>query len=871
MERIRNTKEDPQDPSWFPWPDKAACILDILRHLPRSLFSDSQVDIIRWGLAMFGIDDVPSVSWMRALNADMQDRYGIKTIRHEGALGHVYYTNSLADIIAQEMANPRVRPHLHHFPEDSGPELGEAWQASRWLHEMDASLLSPMICIGNQDFYTYEPATLSDGTLCVPLRWFTRTRQSHNSRPAPEYFARACRLEAIRAADADGAGGYVVHNYDIFEVPASQFSLSLPTMAAVHAASGLPSPYVIIGACRTQVLTNRHAIDRAAPGEVNARGRGICPWTHTDPAVGNRWRAKARGHRVVTFMMWLYCDDTSGNLSKKWNKHNSFLFTPAGLPRAMAQKEYNVHFLATSNIAPPLEMLDGIADQLNEGQENGIWAWDCETLEMVLVIPMVLAFLGDNPMQSEIACHIGLRGKFFCRCCWVKGKDADDDPGAPSREHESGSRAPSPDAASDGQSVTSSNANSESGAPGPGKKSRRKREETMQELVDRARRFLGPITLRSKDESEAALKSIFENAITVGQMTEVKKQKTAHGLKDTFQEHFIDRVAALSKKFRGSRAEKQIAVNKLVDTFPENTVSPVWRIKTFDPHRDTPVEILHVVLLGFVKYFWRDVIARVKDDKKALLITRLNSVDVSGLGVSPLAGRTLVQYAGSLTGRDFRVVAQAAPFVIYDLVPQECYATWLALCRLVPLIWQPQITDLEPHLAAMQDAIDHFLNCTARWTPRWFNKPKFHIIRHLPDHVRRFGPAILFATEAFESFNAVIRSQSVHSNRHAPSRDLAIGFSNCNRVRHLLSGGYFLPRERQEPPPSGLVARQRRSLVRPPPYSDGVADWKTAGPHPVGLVRGSSSHQRILRHYLGMGPNVGEGEHGMPPACFCIK
>lgn len=35
----------------------------------------------------------------------------------------------------------------------------------------------------------------------------------------------------------------------------------------------------------------------------------------------------------------------------------------------------------------------------------------------------VLALLGDNPMQSEFACHAGLRAKFFCRICMVKGKD----------------------------------------------------------------------------------------------------------------------------------------------------------------------------------------------------------------------------------------------------------------------------------------------------------------------------------------------------------------------------------------------------------------------------------------------------------------
>jgi hypothetical protein len=61
--------------------------------------------------------------------------------------------------------------------------------------------------------------------------------------------------------------------------------------------------------------------------------------------------------------MWLYCDDTSGNSSKKWNKHNSFLFTPAGLPREHVHWEHNIHFLCTSNLALPLEMLDEIVHQ----------------------------------------------------------------------------------------------------------------------------------------------------------------------------------------------------------------------------------------------------------------------------------------------------------------------------------------------------------------------------------------------------------------------------------------------------------------------------------------------------------------------------
>jgi hypothetical protein len=87
-------------------------------------------------------------------------------------------------------------------------------------------------------------------------------------------------------------------------------------------------------------------------------------WRHTNPVLGNHWRVLAKGHRTLALPLWLYCDDTSGNMSKKWNEHNSFLFTLAGLPRDHCAKEYNVHFLCTSNLAPPLEMMDSVVSQI---------------------------------------------------------------------------------------------------------------------------------------------------------------------------------------------------------------------------------------------------------------------------------------------------------------------------------------------------------------------------------------------------------------------------------------------------------------------------------------------------------------------------
>ena len=199
--------------------------------------------------------------------------------------------------------------------------------------------------------------------------------------------------------------------------------------------------------------------------------------------------------------------------------------------------------------------------------------------------------------------------------------------------------------------------------------------------------------------------------------------RTESGVKDTVQEHFLDKLFASYKGKQGTQA-KQAALDSAIQSLPPNITSAVWRLKSIfifyflsepgpfslndiieglDPHQDTPVEILHVVLLGFIKYFWRDLIQnqlKNKDDKKDILIQRLSSFNTSGLNFSPLNGKMLVQYAGSLTGRDFRAISQVAPFVIYDLVPPECYDAWVALSKLIPLIWLPFIEDINEHIVS---------------------------------------------------------------------------------------------------------------------------------------------------------------------------
>jgi hypothetical protein len=54
------------------------------------------------------VDDVPSVKSMQTLNAMLQKMCGIDSIKYKGALGHTYYVNSLAQIIAQVCHNIQI-------------------------------------------------------------------------------------------------------------------------------------------------------------------------------------------------------------------------------------------------------------------------------------------------------------------------------------------------------------------------------------------------------------------------------------------------------------------------------------------------------------------------------------------------------------------------------------------------------------------------------------------------------------------------------------------------------------------------------------------------------------------------------------------
>lgn len=199
-----------------------------------------------------GLKDLPSDRIMDDIDRALQRMCGIQSIRYSGKLGHVYYVNDLAAIIAQvntnyteklhqltmfkEMANPTTPKNLHFFPEDSGPSLSQAWQASRWLDELESDLTTPMIRIQKQDFYIHEPTLLLNGIVCMPIRWFKRGDKT---------FARVWKMHENYHTDLNS--GWIIQADNEFEICEPDLLISFPLLIESYMSRKKIDPRLIHG------------------------------------------------------------------------------------------------------------------------------------------------------------------------------------------------------------------------------------------------------------------------------------------------------------------------------------------------------------------------------------------------------------------------------------------------------------------------------------------------------------------------------------------------------------------------------------------------------------------------------------------------
>ncbi|KAF7344340.1 hypothetical protein MSAN_01915000 [Mycena sanguinolenta] len=284
----------------------------------------------------------------------------------------------------------------------------------------------------------------------------------------------------------------------------------------------------------------------------------------------------------------------------------------------------------------------------------------------------------------------------------------------------------------------------------------------------------------------------------LGNAEAVKENQRSTGTKDKITQYWIEMLFGKAKALKAAspRRDKDSIASELgtwLETQPGDKMNPLLDITGLDPSQDTPVELLHTILLGVVKYIWHILnTTQWSDDDRCLLAIRLQSTDISGLTIPPIRANYMIQYRNNLIGKHFKTLMQMLTFHIHHMSAPEQFALVKAAGELGARLWVPEIDDMEDYLVQLKIAIANVLDAFDAVNPlRILEKIKLHLLAHIPDDIRRFGPLIRSATEIYEAYNGVFRLCSIFSNRLAPSRDISRKFASMSRVKHSLSGGYW--------------------------------------------------------------------------------
>ncbi|KAK7437483.1 hypothetical protein VKT23_018555 [Stygiomarasmius scandens] len=469
------------------------------------------------------------------------------------------------------------------------------------------------------------------------------------------------------------------------------------------------------------------------------------PWRDPSsvPVMPNPQRSLvAEDEDLYVVMIPVWADDVSGNKSKQYNKHINLYMENSNLPARLLQQEYFVNFLSTSPNASAPEQLSEIRKIVNDTQTNPIRCFNADTKRRCGVILRVPSLPADNPQQSEEASHIGGQGNKFCRRCNVGGSYEE------------------------------------------------KESDTGYDTLFSAG------VLRSAAEIKESLNKQLSAAMT-GIAARVEELQKLSGTKDKVTQYWIEILLKRARELKADPTKTDgDVINELTEWLaaqPGDKMNPLLDISGLDPTRDTPVEILHTILLGIVKYVWHMFHSKLSEDEQKLFATRLQSTDIDGLTIPPLRSAYMMQYRNGLIGKHFKALMQTMVFHVHELVTPAEFQVIKAVGELGAMLWVHEIDDMDEYLADLEIRIANVLDAFAAVDASKITvKIKLHLLSHLISDCRRYGPAIHNSTEIFECFNAVFRMCSILSNHQAPSRDIARKFASMDRLKHILSGGYWL-------------------------------------------------------------------------------
>ncbi|KAF7333555.1 FAD-binding-3 domain-containing protein [Mycena sanguinolenta] len=231
----------------------------------------------------------------------------------------------------------------------------------------------------------------------------------------------------------------------------------------------------------------------------------------------------------------------------------------------------------------------------------------------------------------------------------------------------------------------------------------------------------------------------------------IEELQQATGTKDKVAQRWIDVLLKRADDLHcaspwHSKADIVSEIQTWFDQQPGEKLNPLLDITGLDPSQDTPVELLHTILLG----------PMVGD--QPTLVGNMAAVERYQWPhrSSPIRAGYIIQYKNNLIGKHFKTLMQVLIFHVHKICTPEQFTLVKAASDLGARLWVPEIDDMDYYLEQLKIAVANLLDTFDTVDPlRILVKIKLHLLAHLPDDIQRFGPAIWFVTEIYEAYNGV--------------------------------------------------------------------------------------------------------------------
>ncbi|KAI7874436.1 uncharacterized protein EV154DRAFT_569723 [Mucor mucedo] len=242
-------------------------------------------------------------------------------------------------------------------------------------------------------------------------------------------------------------------------------------------------------------------------------------------------------------------------------------------------------------------------------------------------------------------------------------------------------------------------------------------------------------------------------------------------------------------------------------SFSVNGSEAFLRLNAFDPTRDCPVEVLHTVSLGCVKYLV-DYLTKTVLSPSEIVTLDAALQSSRNRDAYPRTFRRSLRHSGSFVGRDYKQLVQVLPTVLNRVFTDEnqfglfkrCFTSLAKLCSLIYIrgvesnfdkyiLWfENALKDFTYHLYGLDNSI---CQTTQSKPPLFSLRPKVHMLYHLLEDIKRFGCPLQYETESSEQFNKFIREHLFMTNRQYTSRDVAKRFGKQFICRQIFNGFSF--------------------------------------------------------------------------------